>query len=151
MGIVALRKSFVLLSAVVVLWYRIGALAMEMRWVRPRMHFLQLLDRHFGIDLRRRQLLMPEHHLNESDICAALEHQRRRRVPENMTAAPALVEPRGFQTPLCDPHDADLRQRTSALPDEDRFLVVPIQIERPRSLDVLRHPSERPLADRHHA
>lgn len=55
--------------------------------MRGGVHFLQLLDRQMGVNLGGLQLGVPEHGLDEADVCAVFEHQRGGRMPEEVTAA----------------------------------------------------------------
>ena len=55
--------------------------------MRGRVHVLEDTNAHEGIDLRRGQVPMAEHGLNEANITAILQHQRRHRVPEEMAGA----------------------------------------------------------------
>ena len=48
--------------------------------------FLQTLDRHVRINLRRRQASVTEQRLNATQICAAIEHVRGKAVPQFVRA-----------------------------------------------------------------
>jgi hypothetical protein len=51
------------------------------------MNYLQLPNRHLRVNLRRRQLCMPKHRVDEPDIRPVFQHQRRHRVPEQVATA----------------------------------------------------------------
>src|SRR5687768_3230349 len=57
-----------------------GRTIMPQPWSRPRMellvHFLQTSPRHMRVDLRRRDIRVPEHHLHAAQIGAVLEQMR---------------------------------------------------------------------------
>ena len=55
--------------------------------VRHRVHFAQLGNRDFRVDLGRVQVGVPEHLLDEADVCTTFEHQRGATVPEQVTTA----------------------------------------------------------------
>ncbi|KAH0442967.1 hypothetical protein KCU90_g1492, partial [Aureobasidium melanogenum] len=61
--------------------------------MRRRVDLLKRPDRHMRIDLRRLQIRMTEHRLHEPHIGPVLQHQRRHRVPEQMTRT-AFLKPR---------------------------------------------------------
>ena len=65
----------------------------------PGVDLLQLLDRDFGVDRGRLQALMAEQLLGVADVCAALQHVRRARVPQQMArtffSEPGQRDPRG--------------------------------------------------------
>lgn len=58
----------------------------------PRMHGLEARDRDLRVDLRARQLRVPQHGLDVPDIGAALEHQCRHRVPQQVAGTAAVRE-----------------------------------------------------------
>ena len=53
--------------------------------MRLAVHFLEVLDRHLRIDLRHLQAGVPQHLLDCADVGTPFEHQRRHRLPEEMT------------------------------------------------------------------
>ena len=63
--------------------------------MRRRVDLFQLLDRHLGVDLRRRQLRVAQHLLDEADVGSVLQHDRRHRVPEEV-ARTALADLSGI-------------------------------------------------------
>ncbi len=74
--------------------------------MRCGMDLLQRPDGDVGIDLRRLQLHMAEHLLDEADVGSVLVHQRGHRVAEQM-AGPGLaqlgrVDPRLARSRSCD-------------------------------------------------
>ena len=69
-----------------------------------RMHFLELQDRHAGVDFGGREVGMPEERLDVADVGAVLQHQSRHGVAEDMTRA-ALADVR-----LLDAGPRDLGQ-----------------------------------------
>ena len=62
--------------------------------MRRAVDLLKLADRHLRVDLRRLQIGVAEHRLNEADIGAAFEHQRRHGVPEHVARAALADVPR---------------------------------------------------------
>src|SRR5262245_14054053 len=57
------------------------------RRMRRLMHLFQVRDRHMRVDLRRLQARVTEDLLDDAHVGAALEHQRRHRMTEEMTRA----------------------------------------------------------------
>ena len=55
-------------------------------WVEPLVHAAQPCFQHVRVDLRRRQIGVPEHHLDRAQVGAAIEKVRRERVPEDVRA-----------------------------------------------------------------
>jgi hypothetical protein len=55
--------------------------------LRHRVDLLELPNRHLRVHLRALQVRVAEHFLNEADVRAAFEHQRRHRVAEHVTRA----------------------------------------------------------------
>ncbi len=53
-------------------------------WKEVRMDTFQALALHMGIDLRRRDLRVPQHDLEGSKICPALQEMGRERVADHM-------------------------------------------------------------------
>lgn len=51
------------------------------------MHLLEYTDCDLRVDLRRRQFRVSEHRLDEADVAAVLQHQRRHRVAEQVAGA----------------------------------------------------------------
>jgi hypothetical protein len=55
-----------------------------MRRMRCRVHVLQALDRDVRVNLRRRELRVPQHLLQITDVGAGVVHERRHRVAEDV-------------------------------------------------------------------
>src|SRR6185312_2788028 len=61
--------------------------------MRSRMDILQRPDAHPRVDLRRLDVRVPQHRLNEPHVGPVLQHLRRRRVPEQV-ATTDVAQPR---------------------------------------------------------
>ena len=52
--------------------------------MKPLVYLLQPLPAHVGVDLRRRDVRMPQHDLNRSKVRPPLEQVRRKGMPERV-------------------------------------------------------------------
>lgn len=112
-------------------------------------NLLQLLDADLGINLRRRELGVPELLLDEPHVGPVLQHERRHRVPEQV-AGPALAglgPVNGVAQELRQPARLE---RAAQVRQEHRAVIRRRRERRPRFLDVAAHPRERAFAHRDH-
>lgn len=69
--------------------------------MRQCVYFLELCDRHLRVDLRRRQIAVTEHRLDETDVGAVIEHQGRHSVTEDV-ACTRFVDASRLDVFLCE-------------------------------------------------
>ena len=118
--------------------------------MRRRMDLFQQTDRDLRVDLRGGEIGVSEHLLDETDVGAAFEHQRRHRVPEQM-ARSGLAELRSEDVRAHRIAQVVPAERLALRREEHRAVIGFRHQLGPGFFEVLLRPRERTIADRDHA
>ena len=91
----------------------------ELCGMRERVHLLQFEDRDLRVDLGRVEPRVTEHLLDEADVGAVLQHERRHGVAEQMAGA-RLADPRRVDDAAHELREAPGVERLAVVVEEER-------------------------------
>ena len=118
--------------------------------MRSSLDLLELLDRDARIDLRRAQILVPQHRLDEADIRTVLEHVRRHGMTEQVTGADN-IDAGLLEVFLDQASELAAVERLAVVGNEQAIIVCRSAKSIAGFLDVTAEPGGRTIAERQHA